>query len=413
MRCSQSSSPFWCSTSSRRNRRISQPCCPCGRRRWSYAVSYLFVAIVWVNHHHVWRYADRATPGLIWGNFAHLFTVSLMPFSTAWIAGTELAAVPVAIYAGVFVLVNATYLALCFEVVDRPRSAGVPPRARMMMRMRSLATLAIFAAAALVALKYPAGGMALICLCLMVYLRPEARGVITWSRGSPASGQCRAGARRVGDGSSWNDVIGPLLSKGLDVLAAPIPLTSLSDDIAALDRALDRIDGPVVLVAPRLCRRGDRRDEQREDPNTGLHRSSGAGRRRDSRRVFYRAPSHPQAPQLAPDTHGLIWMPHEGFATAFSQHASARAGCTVCGDTAADRRRVHPGKIYKTCVEGAAVLVLRGRGRPDDQSGDPALYGATHGRTHPTEKVDHTPLVSAPRSVIEVVLEAVADLGTR
>jgi len=145
----------------------------------SYAVSYLFVAIVWVNHHHVWRYADRATPGLIWGNFAHLFTVSLMPFSTAWIAGTELAAVPVAIYAGVFVLVNATYLALCFEVVDRPRSAGVPPRARMMMRMRSLATLAIFAAAALVALKYPAGGMALICLCLMVYLRPEAPGVIT------------------------------------------------------------------------------------------------------------------------------------------------------------------------------------------------------------------------------------------
>jgi hypothetical protein len=36
------------------------------------------------------------------------------------------------------------------------------------------------------------------------------------------------------DGSSWNDIIGPLLSKGLNVLAAPIPLTSLPDDIAAL-----------------------------------------------------------------------------------------------------------------------------------------------------------------------------------
>ena len=51
------------------------------------------------------------------------------------------------------------------------------------------------------------------------------------------------------DGSSWNDIIGPLLSKGLNVLAAPIPLTSLSDDIAALDRALERTDGAVVLVA--------------------------------------------------------------------------------------------------------------------------------------------------------------------
>src|SRR5882762_9991090 len=51
----------------------------------SYAVSYLFLAIVWVNHHHLLRYADTATNRLIWGNFSHLFTVSLIPFSTAWI----------------------------------------------------------------------------------------------------------------------------------------------------------------------------------------------------------------------------------------------------------------------------------------------------------------------------------------
>ncbi len=51
------------------------------------------------------------------------------------------------------------------------------------------------------------------------------------------------------DGSSWNEIIAPLQSKGLNVLAAPIPLTSLSDDVAALDRALERTEGPVVLAA--------------------------------------------------------------------------------------------------------------------------------------------------------------------
>jgi uncharacterized membrane protein len=142
----------------------------------SYVVSYLFIAIVWVNHHHLLHYADRATPRLIWGNFAHLFSVSLMPFSTAWIADTKLAAIPVALYAGVFVMVNATYLALYFESVDRPRREDVAPRARMMMRMRSFATLGIFAVAAVVSLKFPIWGMALICLCLIVYLRPEAPG---------------------------------------------------------------------------------------------------------------------------------------------------------------------------------------------------------------------------------------------
>jgi uncharacterized membrane protein len=143
----------------------------------SYAVSYLFIAIVWVNHHHVLRYAESATPRLIWGNFAHLFSVSFMPFATAWIADTKLAAVPVSLYAGVFVLVNATYLLLCAEAIDRPHRAAIPARERRMMRIRPLVTLALFTAAAIVALKYPIGGMGLICVCLLVYLRPEAPGV--------------------------------------------------------------------------------------------------------------------------------------------------------------------------------------------------------------------------------------------
>ena len=51
------------------------------------------------------------------------------------------------------------------------------------------------------------------------------------------------------DGSSWTRVIRRLQSSGLRVVAAPIPLTSLSDDVAALERALERTEGPVVLVA--------------------------------------------------------------------------------------------------------------------------------------------------------------------
>jgi len=39
--------------------------------------------------------------------------------------------------------------------------------------------------------------------------------------------------------------------------------------------------------------------------------------------VFYRAEPHPLAPKLAPDSHGLIWLPHDAFAAAFAQHASA------------------------------------------------------------------------------------------
>src|SRR5438309_10585451 len=75
----------------------------------SYVVSYYFIAIVWLNHHHLLRFCQDASPRLIWINFVHLFMVSLVPFSTAWIADSKLAAVPVFVYAGVFVLVNRTY----------------------------------------------------------------------------------------------------------------------------------------------------------------------------------------------------------------------------------------------------------------------------------------------------------------
>ncbi len=140
----------------------------------SYAVSYLFIAIVWANHHHLMRYATEATPRLMWFNFAHLFSVSLLPLSTAWMAVSKLAPQPVAFYAAVFFLVNATYTSLTWELIERDPVKDVSPKERKIMRFRSITTLCIFAAAAIVALKYPLVGLGMCCCCLIVYLKPEA-----------------------------------------------------------------------------------------------------------------------------------------------------------------------------------------------------------------------------------------------
>lgn len=102
----------------------------------SYAVSYLFIAIVWTNHHYLMRYATEATPRLLWFNFAHLFSMSLLPFSTAWMAVSKLAPQPVAFYAAVFFLVNATYICLIWELIDRIPGDEVSPTVRRIMRFR-------------------------------------------------------------------------------------------------------------------------------------------------------------------------------------------------------------------------------------------------------------------------------------
>jgi uncharacterized membrane protein len=138
----------------------------------SYAVSYVFIAIVWINHHYLMRYATDATPRLLWLNFAHLFSMSLLPLSTAWMAASKLAPQPVAFYAAVFFLVNATYIALIWELIDRT-PVEVSTTVRKIMHVRSITTLCLFGLAALVALKYPLAGLGICICCLIGYLKPD------------------------------------------------------------------------------------------------------------------------------------------------------------------------------------------------------------------------------------------------
>lgn len=141
----------------------------------SYAVSYLFIAIVWTNHHYLMRYAEEANPQLLWSNFAHLFSISLLPLSTAWMAVSRLAPQPVAFYALVFFFVNATYILLVWQLIGRTQGSEMSVSLRMTMRARSIVTLCLFAIAAVVALYSPLVGLGICLCCLIVYLRPDSR----------------------------------------------------------------------------------------------------------------------------------------------------------------------------------------------------------------------------------------------
>ena len=139
----------------------------------SYAVSYLFVAIIWINHHYLWRFVGPPTLGLIWINFVHLFLVSLLPFATAWIARTRLASSPVVFYAGLFVCIDVAYNVLEYEVLAHADAMLVSARTRRLARRRSLIVLVSFTSAMLVAIVAPRLGFGLICGALVLHLRPD------------------------------------------------------------------------------------------------------------------------------------------------------------------------------------------------------------------------------------------------
>jgi uncharacterized membrane protein len=139
----------------------------------SYAVSYLFIAIIWVNHHHLLQFAHEATSQLIWWNFAHLFMVSLVPATTAWMAATKLAAAPVFVYGLVFVLVETAYIAFERAALSQASDSEITPQMRRITRIRCYLALGMFTTAAAVSFWSPRSGLALICSVLLIYLSPR------------------------------------------------------------------------------------------------------------------------------------------------------------------------------------------------------------------------------------------------
>jgi pimeloyl-ACP methyl ester carboxylesterase len=207
--------------------------------------------------------------------------------------------------------------------------------------------------------------------------------------------------------ASWNEVILPLRQEGLSAVCAPIPLTSLSDDVDALERVLARVEGDIVLVGHAYAGAviGATKNDRIKllvyvaavAPDEGETVAE----------VFYREPPHSQAPQLSPDADGFIWMPSEGFRNAFAQNATSDVAALL----AATQR-----PINVKCIQEKAPPPLW-KDRPtwflvaeNDRmiSAKTQHFEANRMKaTIRSQAVDHSPMLTSPKGVVEVIFEAV------
>src|SRR6202044_3345020 len=115
------------------------------------------------------------------------------------------------------------------------------------------------------------------------------------------------------DGSCWSNVILPLRNQGFQVTAAPIPLTSLTEDAAALRRVIERTTGPVILAGHAYAGAVIAAAHDNRVKSLVYIAALAPDEGETVADVFYRIAPHPKAPHMVPDAHGLIWMPEEGF----------------------------------------------------------------------------------------------------
>ena len=208
------------------------------------------------------------------------------------------------------------------------------------------------------------------------------------------------------DGSSWEPVICRLQKQGLNVIAAPIPLTSLSDDAAALRRTIARTQGPVIVAGHAYAGAiaGMANDERVRALVyvAGLAPDEGE----TVAQVFNQDETHPNAPKLAPDTDGFIWMPESGFDNAFAQNATPEqiALCKAVQRPIAIQSIQEPVPAPAWKTKPAWYLIAE-----QDRMINPKTQRFMAQRMKATIKsfaVDHTPLLTAPDKVVDIILEA-------
>jgi len=208
------------------------------------------------------------------------------------------------------------------------------------------------------------------------------------------------------DGSCWSNVILPLQREGLNVSCAPIPLTSLTNDIAALNQVLERTSGPVVLAAHAYAGSVIAGATNNRVKSLVYVAALAPDQGETVAKVFYRDEPHPEAPKLAPDTNGFLWMTEDGFRRAVAHHASQDQASIM----AAVQR-----PIALACIQEPAP-VPAWKTKPswfllaeEDRMINPKtqrFMADRMGANVRSHHVDHTPMYTEPDVVIDVMLEA-------
>jgi uncharacterized membrane protein len=78
----------------------------------SYVLSFVFVGLYWINHHHLFQKVEKINNKILLANLLGLFWQSLIPFSTAWMGENAFQSTTVTLYASILTLSILSHLLL-------------------------------------------------------------------------------------------------------------------------------------------------------------------------------------------------------------------------------------------------------------------------------------------------------------
>jgi uncharacterized membrane protein len=140
----------------------------------SYVLSFAVVGIYWNNHHHLFQ-AVRAVNGrVLWANLLLLFSLSLLPFGSAWMGEHDFASVPVAVY-GVILLGAAMAYFVLVQTLLRAQPDDAPLATALGSDAKGKLSPVLYALAIPIALVAPLLAFAIYVFVALIWIVPDTR----------------------------------------------------------------------------------------------------------------------------------------------------------------------------------------------------------------------------------------------
>lgn len=140
----------------------------------AYALSFTLVGIYWANHHHLLRAAERISGAVMWANLFLLFWLSLIPVLTVWVREEYEFPLPAAAYGLVLLIAGFSYSLLVHALIRANGRDSAVARA-IGSDAKGWASLAIYAAAVLLAFVSPWIAYALYATVAVIWFVPDRR----------------------------------------------------------------------------------------------------------------------------------------------------------------------------------------------------------------------------------------------
>jgi uncharacterized membrane protein len=139
-----------------------------------YILSFTLIGIYWNNHHHLLRAARRVTAGVMWANLHLLFWLSLIPVLTEWVGEDYAAHAPAATYGFVGLCAAVAFTILTRAIIRADGGSSLVAEA-IGRDVKGRASLAIYAAATVLAFVSPWISYALFVAVAVIWFVPDRR----------------------------------------------------------------------------------------------------------------------------------------------------------------------------------------------------------------------------------------------